>query len=94
VRGVKSLEIEIATVLRVALAIVGQRAALVPGLERAADICPRCLRRGRRVRRLVDVVAEVQHEVDVLALSQPAIDVEVAGVELGTRDKSESGVVD
>ena len=84
-RQVKGLDVRVAAVLRVAGPVLGERPALPVGLERAADVGAGRLPRGGLVGGLVDVVAEVQEEVEVAALGDPRVGVEVAGVELRAR---------
>ena len=66
-RGVQQLDVGVAVVLVVAGAVVVERHALVERVERAPDVGAGRLARRRGVRRLVDVVAEMQQEVEVVA---------------------------
>src|SRR5690349_18510102 len=80
--SVHRLRVGIGAVLGIARPVVGQRHALVERLERPADIGAGRLRALRYLARLVDVVAQVEHEIEVVALSHPPVAVEETGVEL------------
>ncbi len=93
-RQVQRLHIGVAAVLRVPTPVVVERHALVQRIERTPHLGR--LRRARRqhVRRLVDVVAEVQEEVDVVALGDARVRVEEAGVVARARHDGEAKVLD
>ena len=65
---VQGLHVGVAVVLAVPRAVVVERHALGERVERPADVGARRLVLRRCVRRLVDVVAEVQQEVEVVAV--------------------------
>ena len=75
VPGMESLEVGVGLVLAMTGAVVGQGQASSPGAVEARPLLPLGLR-------LVDVVAEVDDEVDVL-LRQSGVGVEVAGGVVG-----------
>ena len=87
------LGVGISAVLRVSSPVVSERPALVQGLERPSDICARSLAGRWVLCGLVDVVAEVQDEVEVVARRDPCVTVEEAGVELGARHDCETDVI-
>ena len=87
------LGVGITAVLRVSSPVVSERPALVQGLERPSDIRARSLAGRWVLRGLVDVVAEVQDEVEVVARRNPRVAVEEAGVELGARHDGETEVI-
>ena len=84
------LDVGVAAVLGVAGPVVVERAALVERVERPPDVPARGLARRRRLGCLVDPVAEVEHERDVVALGQSGVGVEVARVVLGARHLAEA----
>ena len=70
--------------------VVVERLALVQRVERPADVGAGRLRLGRRVRRLVDRVAEVEDGVEIVAFGEATEGVEEARVELGARHLAET----
>ena len=85
-RRVERLHIGIAPVLRVARPVVRQCPAFVRWIERPADVLADCLAGWRCLRSFVDVVTQVKHEVEIMALGYSLVSVEVAGAELCARD--------
>jgi hypothetical protein len=81
-RSMERLDVGVAVVLPVARPVLVERAALAERIEVAADAGPGRLALGRDVGGLVDVVAEVEQEVEVVALGDPPVGVEVARVVL------------
>ena len=77
------LYIRVAPVLRVTTPVVLQASAFVKRIERAADVRARRLARGWSLRRLVDVISKVKHEVEVVALRDACVGIEITRVELG-----------
>jgi len=75
VRGVQRLEVGVALVLRVARAVVGERRDLAVGLRHPAEAAPVAV---AAVLVLVEVVAEVEHRVEVGAARDGRVGVEVA----------------
>ena len=89
--GVQALEVHVALVLRVPLAVVREGEDLVGGLvppdvgvALAVAVLARTV--------LVDVVAHVQHRVQVGAVREVAVGAEPARLEVGARDHPESQV--
>ena len=90
---VQLLDVRVAPVLRIAPPVVGQGPALLERVERPADVRARGLALRRRVRRLVDVVPQMQQEVELLVLGDAGIGVEEAGVVLGARAEREANAL-
>ena len=82
VLGVQGQQVGVAAVLRVARHVVVVGQALLERLERPPDVLAGRLRAARHLPGLVDVVAEVQHEVQVVAVGDDPVGVEEAGVVL------------
>ncbi len=87
--SVEGLQVGVGLVLRVALPVVGQAHHLVARLVGADDavrlavgVLPRAV--------LVDVVAHVQHRVEVAAGGEVAVGREVPGLPVGARDQGEA----
>ena len=89
VRRVRGADVRVGPVLAIAPAVVVERLALVQRVERSADVGARRLRLGRRVRGLVDRVAQVDDGVEVVALGEAAERIEEARIELGARHLAE-----
>jgi len=88
------LHVGIAVVLVVAGAVVGQGFALMQGLKGPADVGAWGLAGGRRVGGFVDVIAQVQQKMQVVAGRQGSVGVEEAGVELATGGLGEAQMAD
>ena len=89
VAAVQQGEVGVAAVEGVAAVVVLALHAVAERIHRPADVGAGRLLAGRDLRRLVDVVAEVQHEVDVVHLGDGAVGVEEPRVVLGARDDRE-----
>ena len=89
-QGVQGLEVGVGLVLGVPDPVVGQGEDLVRGLGRADRVAPVGELAGAV---LVDVVAEVHDETDVVALGQVPVRAEVAGLPVAARDHPEPQVV-
>jgi hypothetical protein len=75
VLAVRLLQIGIALVLRVALAIVGNRDDLAVRIRVATQLGPVAI---DGVGVLVQIVAEMQHRIEIGAPGDPIVDVEIA----------------
>ena len=88
---VDELEVRVEAVVGVATAVVLKRPAFVWRIDGPADRGAVGLRVDVPV--LVDVVADVEEEVEIVPLGHPAVDVEVARRVLGAGDEREADAI-